>query len=120
MRERTPSPGLVPQGLAITCRLGGGLFAGEAPEFGPRPAVRANALKQGFALDAREDEVRRRAEYACFVERDDVGVVQLRDDLRLVEARRRNVPRAASASATTGTATCGWDTAAGTTWEVAK
>ncbi len=28
---------------------GNGGFAGEAPEFGPRPMVRANALKQGFA-----------------------------------------------------------------------
>lgn len=28
---------------------GNGGFAGETPEFGPRPMVRANALKQGFA-----------------------------------------------------------------------
>src|SRR5205814_4853117 len=28
---------------------GNGGFAGENPEFGPRPMVRANALKQGFA-----------------------------------------------------------------------
>ena len=28
---------------------GNGGFAGEAPEFGPRPMMRANALKQGFA-----------------------------------------------------------------------
>ena len=29
---------------------GNGGFAGENPEFGPRPMVRANALKQGFAV----------------------------------------------------------------------
>src|SRR5690349_14341862 len=29
---------------------GNGGFAGEAPEFGPRPMYRANALKQGFAV----------------------------------------------------------------------
>lgn len=29
---------------------GNGGFAGEAPESGPRPMVRANALKQGFAV----------------------------------------------------------------------
>jgi feruloyl esterase len=29
---------------------GNGGFAGEAPEFGPRPMIRANALKQGFAV----------------------------------------------------------------------
>ena len=29
---------------------GNGGFAGEAPEFGARPVVRANALKQGFAV----------------------------------------------------------------------
>ena len=62
---------------------GNGGFAGEAPEFGARPMMRANALKQGFAVGPDQHRPRRHGRAARQLCRE------------LPEARRLRLPRRA-------------------------